>query len=126
MNTSPAMAPLSPVIFSPSTPSRTPHRPPSPALMTSPKLWQKASISRLAEEFFWIGGSIVATPKWRIVHILLLGVAELLKAHSIKSSATAVLARCELPSTHSFAGPGAVCAAPPALVASSMTKVVLP
>ncbi|XP_036416050.1 1-phosphatidylinositol 4,5-bisphosphate phosphodiesterase eta-2 [Colossoma macropomum] len=66
MNASSAMAPLSPVIFSPSSLSRTPHRPPSPALMTSPKLWQKASISRLAEEFFWIGGSIVATPKWRI------------------------------------------------------------
>ncbi|KAI4875064.1 hypothetical protein NFI96_033363, partial [Prochilodus magdalenae] len=66
MNASSAMAPLSPVIFSPPSPSRPPHRPTAPALMTSPKLWQKASISRLAEEFFWIGGSIVATPKWRI------------------------------------------------------------
>uniref|UniRef100_W5KG91 Phosphoinositide phospholipase C n=1 Tax=Astyanax mexicanus TaxID=7994 RepID=W5KG91_ASTMX len=58
MNTSTVMAPLSQ--------NRVPHHPPSPALMTSPKLWQKASISRLAEEFFWIGGSIVATPKWRM------------------------------------------------------------
>ncbi|XP_072522625.1 1-phosphatidylinositol 4,5-bisphosphate phosphodiesterase eta-2 [Salminus brasiliensis] len=66
MNTSTAMAPLSPVIFSPSSQSWSPHRSPTPAIMTSPKLWQKASISRLAEEFFWIGGSIVATPKWRM------------------------------------------------------------
>lgn len=34
--------------------------------MSSPKLWHKASVSRLAEEFFWIGGSVVAQPKWRL------------------------------------------------------------
>ncbi|CAK6952578.1 -phosphatidylinositol 4%2C5-bisphosphate phosphodiesterase eta-2 [Scomber scombrus] len=39
---------------------------PTPSIMSSPKLWQKASISRLAEEFFWIGGSVVAQPKWRL------------------------------------------------------------
>lgn len=42
---------------------------PSPSIMSSPKLWQKASISRLAEEFFWIGGSVVAQPKWRLGQI---------------------------------------------------------
>lgn len=47
----------------------TPVRSPSPSIMTSPKLWQKASISRLAEEFFWIGGSVVAQPKWRLGQI---------------------------------------------------------
>uniref|UniRef100_A0A672T1J8 Phosphoinositide phospholipase C n=1 Tax=Sinocyclocheilus grahami TaxID=75366 RepID=A0A672T1J8_SINGR len=76
MNTSPGMAPSSPVLFSPSltrrppSPGRrspSPFRSPSPSIMTSPKLWQKATISRLAEEFFWIGGSIVASPKWRMV-----------------------------------------------------------
>lgn len=36
------------------------------SIMTSSKLWQKASISRLAEEFFWIGGSVVAQPTWRL------------------------------------------------------------
>ncbi|XP_019910879.3 1-phosphatidylinositol 4,5-bisphosphate phosphodiesterase eta-2 [Esox lucius] len=41
-------------------------RAPSPSLMTSPKMWQKTSISRLAEDFFWIGGSLVAQPKWRM------------------------------------------------------------
>ncbi|XP_016345409.1 1-phosphatidylinositol 4,5-bisphosphate phosphodiesterase eta-2-like isoform X1 [Sinocyclocheilus anshuiensis] len=75
MNTSPGMAPSSPVLFSPSltrrppSPGRrspSPFRSPSPSIMTSPKLWQKATISRLAEEFFWIGGSIVASPKWRM------------------------------------------------------------
>lgn len=39
---------------------------PTHSIMSSPKLWQKASISRLAEEFFWIGGSVVAQPKWRL------------------------------------------------------------
>lgn len=39
---------------------------PSPSIMSSPKLWHKASVSRLAEEFFWIGGSVVAQPKWRL------------------------------------------------------------
>ncbi|KAI9515038.1 hypothetical protein NQZ68_027902 [Dissostichus eleginoides] len=38
----------------------------NPSIMTSSKLWQKASISRLAEEFFWIGGSVVAQPTWRL------------------------------------------------------------
>ncbi|KAM4613745.1 1-phosphatidylinositol 4,5-bisphosphate phosphodiesterase eta-2 [Polymixia lowei] len=38
----------------------------TPSIMTSPKLWHKSSISRLAEEFFWIGGSVVAQPKWRL------------------------------------------------------------
>lgn len=41
----------------------------NPSIMSSPKLWQKASISRLAEEFFWIGGSVVAQPKWRLGQI---------------------------------------------------------
>lgn len=39
---------------------------PAPSIMSSPKLWHKASVSRLAEEFFWIGGSVVAQPKWRL------------------------------------------------------------
>ncbi|XP_071351085.1 1-phosphatidylinositol 4,5-bisphosphate phosphodiesterase eta-2 [Trachinotus anak] len=43
---------------------------PTPSIMSSPKLWQKASISRLAEEFFWIGGSVVAQPKWRLGQIV--------------------------------------------------------
>ena len=42
---------------------------PTQSIMSSPKLWQKASISRLAEEFFWIGGSVVAQPKWRLGQI---------------------------------------------------------
>ncbi|XP_076616639.1 1-phosphatidylinositol 4,5-bisphosphate phosphodiesterase eta-2 [Chaetodon auriga] len=42
----------------------------TPSIMSSPKLWQKASISRLAEEFFWIGGSVVAQPKWRLGQIV--------------------------------------------------------
>ncbi|KAM8916437.1 1-phosphatidylinositol 4,5-bisphosphate phosphodiesterase eta-2 [Spinachia spinachia] len=42
----------------------------NPSIMSSPKLWQKASISRLAEEFFWIGGSVVAQPKWRLGQIV--------------------------------------------------------
>ncbi|XP_068080446.1 1-phosphatidylinositol 4,5-bisphosphate phosphodiesterase eta-2 isoform X1 [Danio rerio] len=79
MNSSPAMAPSSPVLFSPSlarrppSPGRRPNtnfRSASPSIMTSPKLWQKAAISRLAEEFFWIGGSIVASPKWRMGQIV--------------------------------------------------------
>nr|XP_015192636.1 PREDICTED: 1-phosphatidylinositol 4,5-bisphosphate phosphodiesterase eta-2 isoform X7 [Lepisosteus oculatus] len=45
-------------------------RPSSPAMMSSPKPWQKTSVSRLAEEFFWIGGSIVASPKWRMGQIV--------------------------------------------------------
>ncbi|KAM8868084.1 1-phosphatidylinositol 4,5-bisphosphate phosphodiesterase eta-2 [Synchiropus picturatus] len=43
---------------------------PTQSIMSSPKLWQKASISRLAEEFFWIGGSVVAQPKWRLGQIV--------------------------------------------------------
>ncbi|XP_034543476.1 1-phosphatidylinositol 4,5-bisphosphate phosphodiesterase eta-2 [Notolabrus celidotus] len=70
---------LSPGMFSPSLAKSsssqgkqalTPARSPSPSIMTSPKLWQKASISRLAEEFFWIGGSVVAQPKWRLGQIV--------------------------------------------------------
>ncbi|CAG07013.1 unnamed protein product [Tetraodon nigroviridis] len=44
----------------------SPSNSPSPSIMSSPKLWHKASVSRLAEEFFWIGGSVVAQPKWRL------------------------------------------------------------
>nr|XP_057910740.1 1-phosphatidylinositol 4,5-bisphosphate phosphodiesterase eta-2 [Doryrhamphus excisus] len=59
---------LSPGVFSPSSPKMPCNPPNSPtmSIMSSPKLWQKASISRLAEEFFWIGGSVVAQPKWRL------------------------------------------------------------
>lgn len=105
MNSTPAMAPLSPGpggspplaaslqpkkttfqplgslssgMFSPSLAKGSPHqvqqapsprKSPTPSIMSSPKLWQKASISRLAEEFFWIGGSVVAQPKWRLGQI---------------------------------------------------------
>eukprot|EP00063_Salmo_salar_P046891 XP_014021726.1 PREDICTED: 1-phosphatidylinositol 4,5-bisphosphate phosphodiesterase eta-2-like [Salmo salar] len=77
-STSPSFASLSPGLLSPclsslsaerrtSSPfSRSSSRSPTPSIMTSPKLWQKTSISRLAEEFFWIGGSVVAQPKWRL------------------------------------------------------------
>ncbi|XP_061583343.1 1-phosphatidylinositol 4,5-bisphosphate phosphodiesterase eta-2 [Cololabis saira] len=66
---------FSPGMFSPSLAKRSAHRAkptssplnsPTPSIMSSPKLWQKASVSRLAEEFFWIGGSVVAQPKWRL------------------------------------------------------------
>ncbi|XP_056244616.1 1-phosphatidylinositol 4,5-bisphosphate phosphodiesterase eta-2 [Seriola aureovittata] len=81
MNITPAMAPLSPGlgIFSPSLArgsfhqakqASSPLNSPTPSIMSSPKLWQKASISRLAEEFFWIGGSVVAQPKWRLGQIV--------------------------------------------------------
>nr|XP_061814059.1 1-phosphatidylinositol 4,5-bisphosphate phosphodiesterase eta-2-like [Nerophis lumbriciformis] len=50
---------------SPKMPSNPPNSP-ARSIMSSPRLWQKASISRLAEEFFWIGGSVVAQPKWRL------------------------------------------------------------
>ncbi|XP_062400863.1 1-phosphatidylinositol 4,5-bisphosphate phosphodiesterase eta-2 [Sardina pilchardus] len=53
---------------SPAPPS--PYQEATPGLMTSPKLWQKVHVSRLAEEFFWIGGSIVATPKWKLGQIV--------------------------------------------------------
>lgn len=32
----------------------------------SPLLQNKFSVARLAEEFFWVGGSIVASPRWKI------------------------------------------------------------
>nr|XP_034974018.1 1-phosphatidylinositol 4,5-bisphosphate phosphodiesterase eta-2 isoform X2 [Zootoca vivipara] len=35
-------------------------------LSRSPLFQNKFSVARLAEEFFWIGGSIVATPKWKM------------------------------------------------------------
>ncbi|XP_033823156.2 1-phosphatidylinositol 4,5-bisphosphate phosphodiesterase eta-2 [Periophthalmus magnuspinnatus] len=43
---------------------------PTHSIMSSPKLWHKKSICRLAEEFFWIGGSVVAQPKWRLGQII--------------------------------------------------------
>ncbi|MGH0184940.1 UNVERIFIED_CONTAM: hypothetical protein FKN15_016494 [Acipenser sinensis] len=49
--------------------SSSPAKTASPARMPLPALWQKTSVSRLAGEFFWIGGSIVATPKWRMGQI---------------------------------------------------------
>ncbi|XP_029288720.1 1-phosphatidylinositol 4,5-bisphosphate phosphodiesterase eta-2 [Cottoperca gobio] len=81
MNSTPAMAPLSPGlrIFSPSLGKGSSHQAKqasshlnsfNPSIMSSSKLWQKASISRLAEEFFWIGGSVVAQPKWRLGQIV--------------------------------------------------------
>ncbi|NXV41641.1 PLCH2 phosphodiesterase, partial [Uria aalge] len=36
----------------------------------SPLLQNKFSVARLAEEFFWVGGSIVASPRWKIGHIV--------------------------------------------------------
>ncbi|XP_007550279.1 1-phosphatidylinositol 4,5-bisphosphate phosphodiesterase eta-2 [Poecilia formosa] len=63
-------------MFSPSRAKREAKRTSSPvnspthSIMSSPKLWQKASVSRLAEEFFWIGGSVVAQPKWRLGQIV--------------------------------------------------------
>ncbi|KAM4741765.1 1-phosphatidylinositol 4,5-bisphosphate phosphodiesterase eta-2 isoform 2-T2 [Anableps anableps] len=66
-------------MFSPSLAKRSPHaakrtsspvNSPTHSIMSSPKLWQKASVSRLAEEFFWIGGSVVAQPKWRLGQIV--------------------------------------------------------
>ncbi|KAJ3602508.1 hypothetical protein NHX12_030262 [Muraenolepis orangiensis] len=51
-------------------PGSSPLTSPTRSIMTSPKLWQKASICRLAEEFFWIGGSVVAQPKWRLGQIV--------------------------------------------------------
>ncbi|XP_044301355.1 1-phosphatidylinositol 4,5-bisphosphate phosphodiesterase eta-2 [Varanus komodoensis] len=36
----------------------------------SPLLRNKFSVARLAEEFFWIGGSIAATPKWKMGQIV--------------------------------------------------------
>uniref|UniRef100_A0A8B9PKI2 Phosphoinositide phospholipase C n=1 Tax=Apteryx owenii TaxID=8824 RepID=A0A8B9PKI2_APTOW len=36
----------------------------------SPLLQNKFSVACLAEEFFWVGGSIVASPRWKIGHIV--------------------------------------------------------
>ncbi|KAM9256264.1 1-phosphatidylinositol 4,5-bisphosphate phosphodiesterase eta-2-like [Cariama cristata] len=36
----------------------------------TPLLQNKFSVARLAEEFFWVGGSIVASPRWKIGHIV--------------------------------------------------------
>ncbi|NWU61154.1 PLCH2 phosphodiesterase, partial [Pterocles burchelli] len=36
----------------------------------SPLLQNKFSVARLAEEFFWVGGSIVASPRWKIGRIV--------------------------------------------------------
>ncbi|NWU91318.1 PLCH2 phosphodiesterase, partial [Upupa epops] len=36
----------------------------------SPLLKNKFSVARLAEEFFWVGGSIVASPRWKIGHVV--------------------------------------------------------
>ncbi|NXS58974.1 PLCH2 phosphodiesterase, partial [Brachypteracias leptosomus] len=36
----------------------------------SPLLQNKFSVARLAEEFFWVGGSIVAPPRWKMGHIV--------------------------------------------------------
>lgn len=35
----------------------------------SPLLQTKFTVARLAEEFFWVGGSIVASPRWKIGHV---------------------------------------------------------
>lgn len=35
----------------------------------TPLLQNKFSVARLAEEFFWVGGSIVASPRWKMGHI---------------------------------------------------------
>ncbi|NXK79079.1 PLCH2 phosphodiesterase, partial [Amazona guildingii] len=36
----------------------------------TPFLQNKFSVARLAEEFFWVGGSIVASPRWKMGHIV--------------------------------------------------------
>ncbi|XP_016853976.2 1-phosphatidylinositol 4,5-bisphosphate phosphodiesterase eta-2 isoform X8 [Anolis carolinensis] len=36
----------------------------------SPLVRNKFSVARLAEEFFWIGGSIIATPRWKMGQIV--------------------------------------------------------
>ncbi|XP_023796196.1 1-phosphatidylinositol 4,5-bisphosphate phosphodiesterase eta-2 isoform X8 [Cyanistes caeruleus] len=36
----------------------------------SPLLQNKFSVARLAEDFFWVGGSIVASPKWKTGHFV--------------------------------------------------------
>ncbi|TMS18812.1 1-phosphatidylinositol 4,5-bisphosphate phosphodiesterase eta-2 [Larimichthys crocea] len=62
--------PLAKSSFHQTKQASSPSNSPSPSIMSSPKLWHKASISRLAEEFFWIGGSVVAQPKWRLGQIV--------------------------------------------------------
>ncbi|NXW77314.1 PLCH2 phosphodiesterase, partial [Hirundo rustica] len=39
-------------------------------LSKSPLLQNKFSVARLAEDFFWVGGSIVASPRWKIGHFV--------------------------------------------------------
>ncbi|NXB95618.1 PLCH2 phosphodiesterase, partial [Vidua chalybeata] len=36
----------------------------------SPLLQNKFSVARLAEDFFWVGGSVVASPRWKIGHFV--------------------------------------------------------
>ncbi|NXD94334.1 PLCH2 phosphodiesterase, partial [Chaetorhynchus papuensis] len=36
----------------------------------SPLLQNKFSVARLAEDFFWVGGSIVASPRWKMGHFV--------------------------------------------------------
>ncbi|XP_053942023.1 1-phosphatidylinositol 4,5-bisphosphate phosphodiesterase eta-2 isoform X9 [Cuculus canorus] len=36
----------------------------------SPLLQNKFSVARLAEEFFWVGGIIVASPRWKVGHVV--------------------------------------------------------
>ncbi|NXK68854.1 PLCH2 phosphodiesterase, partial [Sylvietta virens] len=36
----------------------------------SPLLQNKFSVARLAEDFFWVGGSIVASPRWKVGHFV--------------------------------------------------------
>ncbi|NXI45401.1 PLCH2 phosphodiesterase, partial [Galbula dea] len=36
----------------------------------TPLLQNKFSVARLAEEFFWVGGSIVASPRWKMGHVV--------------------------------------------------------
>ncbi|NXP29277.1 PLCH2 phosphodiesterase, partial [Scytalopus superciliaris] len=36
----------------------------------SPLLRNKFSVARLVEDFFWVGGSIVASPRWKIGHFV--------------------------------------------------------
>ncbi|NXO08290.1 PLCH2 phosphodiesterase, partial [Oriolus oriolus] len=39
-------------------------------ILKSPLLQNKFSVARLAEDFFWVGGSIVASPRWKIGHFV--------------------------------------------------------
>ncbi|KAF7665697.1 hypothetical protein LDENG_00135230 [Lucifuga dentata] len=74
-NTFQSLGSLSSGMFYPKDPNKakqgsSPLNSPTPSIMSSPKLWHKSSVSRLAEEFFWIGGSVVAQPKWRLGQIV--------------------------------------------------------